>query len=85
MSFKFKIIKQTAFEVEGANHIHYTVGYRGRVLGLNTLRVPAEDIKVEGTTITVSTELEVLKRTDKLTGDNYLDLVPVSGLVLAEF
>lgn len=89
MSVKLKIIKVKEFEVKGEKHDYYTAAYKGRLFGVSTLRVPKEDIKVEGDTLTISCEVEVLKNTntDPLTGTTkvFLDLVPASGLVLAEF
>lgn len=89
MSVKLKLIKSKAFEAKGVNHTHYTAAYKGRVFGVSTMRFDAEDIEVKDDVITIKTEVEVLKNTvnDSLDGTSttYLDLVPKSGLVLAEF
>lgn len=89
MATKLKVIKTKEFEVKGVKHKHYTAAYKGRVFGVSTLRVPAEDIKEEEDTITITPEVEVLKNvnTDPLDGVTkvYLDIVPKSGLMLAEF
>jgi len=86
---KVKVIKFKAFEAKGKSATHYTVAYKGRVFGVNTLRFEENDIAVEGDVLTFSTDVEVLKRvdTDQLTGEvkSYLDIVPKCNLVLAEF
>lgn len=87
----FKIIKTKDFTVDGTNHTHYTVAYRGRVFGVSTLRFEDGDIEVskDKKTLSFKVNLEVLKRqaTDALgvvTG-SYLDLVPKCDLDLADF
>ena len=85
----FKIIKSKAFKAQGTDHTHYTVAYKGRLFGISTLRFPEEDLKVDENTITTSNEIEVLKNTstDPIDGSTkqFLDIVPKSGLTLAEF
>lgn len=89
MSVKLKVIKQKAFEAKGESHTHYMAAYKGRVFGISTLRFDPDDLEVVDGVITIKTDIEVLKTTstDPLTGttSNYLDIVPKSGLVLAEF
>lgn len=61
----------------------------GGVFGVSSLRFEQGDFTVEGDTLSLSTEVEVIKNTstDPLTGEtkSYLDIVPKVGLVLAEF
>lgn len=84
---KFKIIKQKSFEIEGTKHTHYTVAYKGRVFGLNSLKFEGTEFKVEGNTISVPVECELKKTesTDLITGvvTSYIDIVPKLDLVLA--
>ena len=88
---KLKIIKQKNFEANGQPQTHYTAAYKGRVFGLSTLRWSgdADAISVDGDILSINADVEVLKNTsaDQLTGEvkTYLDIVPKSGLTLAEF
>lgn len=89
MSVKLKVIRTKQFEAQGQPHTHYSAAYKGRVFGVSTLRVPKEDITVDGDTITIAGDIEVLRNNsvDPLTGEQktYLDIVPKSGLQLADF
>lgn len=89
MSTKLKVIKKKDFQVKGVDHVHYTCAYKGRVFGISSLRFDKEDITVTDDVLTLGVDVEVLKNTttDSLTGETrtYLDLVPKSGLVLADF
>lgn len=86
---KLKVIKKKQFTVgaEQAPHTHYTVAYKGRVFGVSTLRFEGIELKEEGNTLVVPSEVEVLKNTstDPLTGEvsSYLDIVPKLDIVLA--
>ena len=88
---KVKIIKLKEFEAKGVKAIHYTVAYRGRVFGVNTLRFAdmEDSLTVEKDILTFHCDVEVIKRidTDQLTGEvrTFIDIVPASGLKLAEF
>ena len=84
---KFKLIKSKKFTVGTVEHTHYTVAYKGRVFGLNSLRWEGTDIKVDANSVTVEGECELKKTesTDLLTGvvTSYIDIVPKLELVLA--
>jgi hypothetical protein len=85
-----KLIKKKSFEAKGEQHVHYTAAYKGRVFGVSTLRFSDNEItENDNGTISISGDIEVLKNasTDPLTGETktYLDIVPKSGLVLADF
>lgn len=88
---KFKIIKVKVFTANGSEHTHYTVAYQGRVFGISTLRFEGNEsmISVNDQVLIIKGDIEVLKNTsvDPLTGatKTYLDIVPKSGLLLAEF
>jgi len=88
---KFKIIKSKAFEAKGQKAIHYSVAFKGRVFGVNSLRFseePEDTLKVEGDVLTISCDVAVLKRVDStLEGTKtYHDLVPkVTEFALADF
>lgn len=88
---KVKIIKFKEFEAKGVKATHYTVAYRGRVFGVNTLRFADMEgsITVEKDVLTFHCDVEVIKRidTDQLTGEvrTFIDIVPASGLKLADF
>lgn len=88
MSVTLKIIKTKPFEANGESHTHYTCAYKGRVFGVSSLRFN-EELSVKDDKLTISGDIEVLKRTstDPLTGEtkSFLDIVPASGLTLAEF
>ena len=91
MSLVLKVIKVKDFEAQGVKHKHYTCAYKGRAFGVSTLRFEKEDFIVDdkANTLTLKTDVEVLKsiNTDQLTGETvqYLNLVPKSGLILADF
>ena len=89
MATKLRVIKVKAFESKGEKHSHYTCAYKGRVFGISTMRFDEGDLTVEGDTITINTDIEVLKEVvlDQLTGETkqFLSVVPKVGLTLAEF
>lgn len=91
MSIKLKVIKKKAFTAKGEDHTHYSAAYKGRIFGVSTLRFDADDITFNEaeSTITIGCEVDVLKNvnTDPLDGkiSTFLDLVPKSGLILADF
>ena len=91
MSVTLKVIKSKAFTAKGEQHTHYSAAYKGRVFGVSTLRFQDDEItfNAETSTITISGDVEVLKNvsTDPIDGSTatYLDLVPKSGLILADF
>jgi len=85
----FSIIKQKPFSTkDGKNGIHYSVAYKGRVFGLNTLRFEGEDkdfLTVNGTQIqTGEVEIRKTSKVDSLTGEvsTFLDIVPKLDLAL---
>ena len=89
MAAKLKIIKSKPFDLKGTQHTHYTCAYKGRVFGVSTMRFEGNEDKlvIEGDTLTITGELEVLKNTnvDQLTGEvtTYLDIVPKLDIALA--
>ncbi len=87
---KVKILKKKAFQAKGVDHTHYTVAYKGRVFGVSTMRFEEGELQEEtGDILSIPNDVEVLKHvsTDNLTGETstFLDIVPKSGLVIAEF
>ncbi len=89
MSIKLKIIKSKEFKANDEPHVHYTCAYKGRVLGVNSMRFEADDFSVEGTTLTIKTDVECVKNvsTDQITGEvrTFVDIVPKLGISIAEF
>jgi len=84
---KLKLIKTKSFESKGESFNHYTVAYKGRVFGVSTMRFNPEDIAVDGDTLTLKTDVEVLKNqsVDPITGEirMFLDIVPKLDIMLA--
>ncbi len=91
MAITLKIIKTKPFEANGSKETHYTCAYKGRVFGVNTLRIPADQIKLnaEKNSLTISCDVEVTKNesVDPLTGQisKFLDIVQKMDLALSEF
>ena len=85
---KLKIIKSKKFKVQDNDHTHYSVAYKGRVFGVNSLRFEAGDFKVDekAKTLTLNVECEIVKRTESNLGETtiYLDIVPKLDLTLSE-
>ena len=85
----FQIIKQKPFTTkDNKSGIHYSVTYKGRVFGLNTLRFEGEEkdfLIVSGNKIqTGDVELRKTTKVDALTGEvsTFLDLVPKLDIAL---
>ena len=78
----FKIIKETSFTTsKEESGIHYSVAYKGRVFGVNTLRFENdEDIKADKGLLSFNCPVEIVK--DK---EGYLTILPKIDLALAEF
>jgi len=90
MATVLKVIKSKAFKANDTDQTHFTCAHKGRVFGVSTLRFE-DELKYDeaAKTLTISGDVEVLKNqsVDQLTGEvrTYLDLVPKSGMVLADF
>jgi hypothetical protein len=86
---KLRIIKSKAFKANNEDHTHYTVAYKGRVFGVSTLRFDEGNFTVEGTTLTLNVDVEVVQENsvDQLTGEtaSYLTIVPKMDILLAKF
>ena len=85
---KFTILKTTAFKAKEQDHTHYTLAYKGRVISVNTLRFPTEQLKVEGTTLEVSGDVSLVKRIESDldgTSKTYLDLMPKMDISVDDF
>ena len=86
MATKLRVIKKTDFTTkDGQAHTHYSCAYKGRILGVNTLRFDgANDLTVNGDEITINTDVEVSvrkeKQVDQLTGEvterTFIDVLP---------
>jgi len=91
MALKLKIIKQSEFTANETKHKHYTCAYRGRLFGISTRRWEGskDALVAKDKVLTINAGVEVLKNPsyDPLTGvtKTFLDIVPASGLNLAEF
>ena len=92
MTIKTKLIKSKSFKMkDGAEHTHYTVAYKSRVFGVNTLNFEGEDepfeVDEKAKTLTIKCDIEVKRRVvdNPLEGSttSYLDIVPKLGLELA--
>lgn len=98
----FKVIKFKHFEVaikdakgadtgQKAKHTHYTVAYKGRVFGVNTLRFDegAITFNEKDMTLKIEGQLEMKKEqlTDQVSGEvtTVVNLMPKLDLVFAEF
>lgn len=96
MSTKLEIIKSKAFKVQDTDHTHYTCSYKGRVLGVSSLRFAGEkkDVLTTGTmpngkpALIVDCDVNIIKalNTDQITGESkvYLDLVPKLDIALSD-
>lgn len=93
MATKLKVIKTKAFKVGDADHKHYSVAYKGRIFGVNTLRFSEEsedalEVSEDGKVITINCDCE-LKRdvvTDQITGEHqeFIGIVPKLDLVISD-
>jgi hypothetical protein len=91
----FKIIKKKEFEYTDSttNQLstgtHYTVAYKGRVIGVSSLRFEEGELSVDGNTLKIKGELEIRKETnvDQLTGEaqTYLSIYPKMDLQMSAF
>jgi len=85
---KLKVIKQKEFTVNSEKHIHYSAAFQGRVFGVNTMRIPAEFIKVDNNVLEITEPVSVLVRdsvNDAGIAVKYLDLVLKCELTEARF
>lgn len=84
-----KIIKSKDFEAQGNKATHYTLAYKGRVFGFNTLKFESKDFEIKDNTLIIKTDIEVLKETSFNPLDNtsvtYLQLVPKMDIALGAF
>lgn len=85
---KLKIIKSKKFKVQGNDHVHYSVAYKGRVFGISSLRFEEGDFTADekAGVLTLNTECEIVKRVESNLGETttYLDIVPKLDLTLSE-
>lgn len=97
MAAKLKLIKSKEFQANGNTYHMYTVAYKGRVMGINTMYWTEESddideiIEVDNNVLTLKATAVIRKRDriDELTGEKlpgapYLDLMPKVDLEFSE-